>query len=322
MKKCKNLIVILTGLLLLSSCSPKENVGPIELPESRFSPTPIVVPTCTPTEGPVPTMIPSPTVTSVSTPVPVAETPTPTVETDEPVLKPTEEPVPEPSITPTVAPVIEATPTESGESMPTLSPTSAPEPTETPLPTVAELSPTSTPVPTETPVPTVAPVPTVTPTVNPEWLVMNGWQKTLSFDEKYTIIFPEIFRDSSLSRTDNKLELGYSSPEEETVEFIISYRMNQTLEAAVDEILTAGGIIEEKIPEENRVSYLLYVDGRMHRGVLVEEQYATALLGTTFGEEEFVVGVMNVVFCHQEDFSGTTWSEEYEYYVIRNREEE
>lgn len=325
MKKIVQWIMLTAGILLLASCKPQGNVGPIELPENQFTPTPIVVPTCTPAEEPTQAVSPSPTAAVT----PLVETPTPTT-MEEPVLKPTAVPTPEPSATPTATPAIEVTPTELVEptATPTLEPTATQavepttEPTETPVPTEAVPSPTSTPVPTATPMPTATPLPTATPTpaVNLELLVNNGWQKTLSFDEKYFIIFPEMFRDSYLSRTDTKLEIGYSSPEEEKVEFVISYRMNWTLEEAVEEILAAGGIVEE-IPEENRVSYRLYTKGKRQRGILIEEQYATELLGTTFGEEEFVTGVMDVMFGYSDEWSGDFWSEEYEYYVIKNREE-
>lgn len=324
MKKNISRIIIVAGLLLLSSCKSQDKVGPIEQAESPFTPTPIVVPTCTPAEEPTQAVTPSPTVTLAS----ITEIPEPT---EEPVLKPTTSPAPtlNPSPTPTEA----VTPTE--EIMPTESAVSTPEAssalTATPVPTVAVPGPTEPaspvqteiPTPTETPVPTATPLPTATPTpaINPELLVTNGWQKTTSFDEKYFIIFPERFRNSYLSKTEEELELKFTCPEDEAIEFYILYTMNYTLEEAVEEFSAAGGIIKERNLEEKRISYLLYKDGRMHRGVLLEEQYARELLGSTFGEEEFITGVMNVIFTCPNDRVEEYSAETYNFYIIKNGEE-
>ena len=45
-------IVMLASFLLLASCGPDEGVGPIDTSESIYTPTPIIVPTCTPAETP------------------------------------------------------------------------------------------------------------------------------------------------------------------------------------------------------------------------------------------------------------------------------
>ena len=298
MKKFIGWIIILAGLLLLASCNPKNNEGPLEMPKSPYTPTPIEVPTCTPSAEPTQAAV----MVSTATPIPT-ETPVPTKVESSPT------PSPEPTATPV--------PTEAEPS-----PTPSPEPTATPVPTEAEPSPTPTlePIPTVTPNVTPEPTATPTPVMNPELLVLSGWQKSLSFDEKYIIIFPDVFNDSTLVKTEKSLEIGYTSSEDKEIGFTINYALNCTLKEAVEELLTAGSLIEID-QEEKRVFYLLYIEGKIHQGVLLEEQYAKELLGPSFGEEEFITGVMKVCFSYPDDRSEEYRTEQYNYYVINNREE-
>lgn len=295
MKKFKSWIVILAGLLLLASCNSKNNEGPLEMPKSPYTPTPIEVPTCTPSAEPTEAAVMDSTATLIPTemPVPTKVEPSPILTT---VITPTATPEPTATLVPTATPV----PTEAEPS-----PTPSPEPT----PTVA-VTPTATPEPTATP----------TPAVSPELLVLNGWQKSLSFDEKYTIIFPDVFCNSTLVKTEKSLEIGYTSPKDKEIGFTVNYTMNCTLEEAVEAWLTTGSLIEINQAEQ-KISYLFYKDGKMHQGVLMEEQYAKDLLGLSFGEGEFVTGVMNIFFSYPEERSKEYQTEKYNYYVINNREE-
>ena len=57
-KKVWNSIII-AGLLLLVSCRPKVDIGPIQITGDGTKPTPIVVPSCTPTSTPTASLAPS-----------------------------------------------------------------------------------------------------------------------------------------------------------------------------------------------------------------------------------------------------------------------
>lgn len=302
MKKVKICIMVAAGLLLLVSCGPKEGVGPIQPVESDNTPTPIVVPTCTPTATMAPDSANLPTITEA-----VKATATPSPEA-------TVAPSPEPTVT--TAPELLATATPSPE--PTEKP--SPEPTATPSP-----EPTATP--TQAVVPTAEPtgMPTATPspspTAVPDTIVSNGWQKTLSIDEQYVIMFPELFRESTVSKTDSVLAVEYSCIENSAIHFEISYHMQQALEEVMEEILEPEGISFEKSPEEKKITCRWQKDGIIYRGILIESQYPQKLLGKIFGEEEWITGVMWVVFSypaeHQEIYEAT----EYDYYVIKCGEE-
>ena len=73
MKKKTSIFIALVGLFLLAACGPKDDVGPIEFDNSGKTPTPIVVPTCTPEASPSPVPILHPTATPVATPTTVPE---------------------------------------------------------------------------------------------------------------------------------------------------------------------------------------------------------------------------------------------------------
>lgn len=283
MKKRIVKAMAIAGLLLLAACGPKVNPNPVD-------PTPTTVPTATPVATPSPVPVLHPTATPTPSPKPSA-TPTPTN-------------VPEPTATPV--------PTEAVS--PTPEPTVTPEPTATPTPTP---TPEPTPIPTATPTP--SPIPTPTP--NPEPLVNNGWQKTVSVDDNYRIIFPEVFRDSAVEKTDRVLTVSYLSPENTEITFEISYHLQRTREELVNEILSAGGTITEERPEENRTTCYWQTENLIHRAVFIDEQYPQFLLGTSFGEEEWTLGVMQVVFSYPADKTELYEAEQYNFYVIDNGEE-
>lgn len=219
---------------------------------------------------------------------------------------PTEEPLP------TEAPT--ATPVPSPTLSPTPSPTLSPTPTATATPV-----PTEEPEPTEEPLPTVSPIPT--PELNPETLVNHGWQKTISIDEKYTVIFPELFRESTVTKENNTLLVKFTCPEETAIEFKIVYMMQRTLQDVENEILSAGGTILTGSLGEKRVVLEWQEEDMVSRAVLLEEQYARTLLGGSFGEEEWITGVMMVAFTCPKEQQAAFEAEEYSYYVEQNREE-
>ena len=293
MKKKTILWGILTAvLLLLVACEPKTVAQPTGVPKQ-----------------------PTPTIQSVSpTEKPVAEVTTMPIAT-----LPGESPRPTVVITITPEPEVTIVPTVTAAVLPTTFSTPTPEPTIPPVsPTeVPEVSLTETPVPTATLTPTVTP----TPTINPEPLVTKGWQKNVSMDERYAIVFPELFRDSYVVKTDRELFLGYTSKEDTEILFAICYTMKQTLEEAVEEIVLADGIICEKKEEERRVHYQFQKDGIMYCGILVENPYSGDLLGDAFGEEESITGVMEVMFSYPAERAAEYETEEYSFYVVENREE-
>ncbi len=301
MKK-KIVWIIMAGLLLLASCKPKHGAGPIEMPADNNTPTPIVVPTCTPTAGPSPKPALHPT----------------TDPTKKPTAEPTREVLPSPSPMPTVTPeptmTLSPEPMSSPSPAPTLTPTPSPSPS--PMPTA---TPSPIPSPTLSPSPTPSPLPT--PTVNPELLVTNGWQKTISIDENYVIIFPELYNESAVSKTDRELAVRYSCNTKEDIAFEISYGMHQNLSDIVMDILGANGIVYDEVPGQKRISYRWRLGDTMYRGILIEAQYPQSLLGASFGEEEWVTGVMKIIFSYPVEQSAIYEAEEYSYYVIENREE-
>ncbi len=307
MKK-KIIGIIAAGLLLFASCGTNAGTGPVRVVENGNTPTPIVVPTCTPTASPTPDPSKLPTVTEAAEPtnVPqpspagtVAPSPEPTV-----MVSPTREPavtsVPEPTITLTPSP----------------EPTTAPEPELTVTPT-----PEPTAVPSPEPTVTPLPSPTPTPAIDPGPLINRGWQKTVSIDGEYNIIFPELFRGCRVTKTDRVLRIDYLCEENSAINFLVSYELQLTLEEAADEILEAGGILLESLPEKNRMTFRWQQDGRLHRGVLIEAKYPQALLGTSFGEEEWITGVMQIVFSYPADRYTDYETARYNYYIMNNGEE-
>lgn len=299
MKKLIGGTVLTAVLLLFAACDQETAVYPTILPEKTETPTP------EPTLSGGLTVIPTPEPTKV--PPVVEATAIPTV-TPEPL---TEAPTETPTLTP--EPVPEISPTEV--------PTATPEPTKAPEPT-AEPSielPTVIPEPTET----VAPTPTVTPvpTINLEELITKGWQKAVSIDEKYVIIFPEVFRDSELFKTERELRIDYTDIADDAIKFSVCYRMQQTLGESVKEILENAGGVVEQLPGEKRVKYQFQDAERIYCGILIEGQYSKELLGNTFGEEEWITGVMEVMFSYPLAERETYETEQYNYYIITNREE-
>lgn len=300
MKKIAGILMI-TGLLLLTSCNSYIEEGPVNVTNGAPTPT-VVVPTCTPgvTQTPVPTSAPKPTAVPEATPTEAVE--------------PTVSPMPTSTPEPTKAEVVEATPTNAPE------PTVSPEPT--PVPEITE-EPAVSPEPTIEPEPSQTPeaTPSPTPYINPETLVNAGWQKNISIDEKIIIVFPELFRESTVAKENNDLILSYTCPEDESIEFRISYLMQRTLQEVENEILSMDGTLLEGSLAEKKVVLEWQEDAMVYRGILLEEQYAQALLGTSFGDEEWITGVMQVTFAYPEERRSEYETADYCYYIMQNREE-
>lgn len=110
--------------------------------------------------------------------------------------------------------------------------------------------------------------------------------------------------------------IAYTCPEDEEIGFFISYNMMQTLEESMEEVLQEGGIIVEESTEEGLATYLLLINGQKYQGVLMEGQYSKTLLGTGFGEEEWINGIMNITFAYPEDREQNYQTEQYSYYVV------
>lgn len=285
-----------TVLLLLTACGPKEGIGPVIFDNGGKTPTPIVVPTCTPTITPSPVPVLHPTTAPTGTATP----------------KPSVTPTPEPTATPTEAPTSTPTPTPSPE--PTTAPTATPEPTQEPTPEPTP-EPTATPTPSPMPTSTPTPSPSPTPTINPEPLVANGWQKTVSIDEKYNIVFPEVFRESETVKTGSELITVFSCEDNPEIEFKIVYSMQQTKEYFIYDILAEGGVVAEDRPLEQRTTCTWQLGDRMYIDILIDIQYPNSLLGTAFGEEEWINGVMQVLFSYPANRQEIYGTEKYGFYV-------
>lgn len=151
--------------------------------------------------------------------------------------------------------------------------------------------------------------------------MLNGWQKTRSIEDSFILIFPDLFRDSYLQKTEQTLKIGYTAPENPDVEFQVTYWMQQTLAEAEEKVLQAGGKLQQEAAE-NRIAYDFVQDAKLHQGFLYETQFSEELLGSAFGEEEPIIGVMWVELVYPESMAEEYQQEQYRFYVINNREEE
>ena len=297
MKKIIMGTIMVAGLLLLASCGPKEGVGPVQIDNSGITPTPIVVPTCTPTATPTPDPSEKPTVTEAVSPT----------EAPEPTATPTEEPTPVPTQMP------ESTPTP----VPTVMPTEAPsaKPTEVPQNTI---TPTEVPQENITPAPEVtqAPEPSVTPVIDPKPLVYRGWQQTVSVDEEYLIIFPDMFLDSVVSMAENELRIDYICAADPAISFSVTYMLHTTLEEKLTELEQAE---LDFYPEEKRVEFRYEQDGLFYDGIILQSRYAGAL--SQAADAEWFDGVMKVVFTYPAEKKNEYETVIYKYFVISSREE-
>jgi len=134
-------------------------------------------------------------------------------------------------------------------------------------------------------------------------------------------VFPEIFRDAKVTKTDTELISAFSCAEDDGIEFKITYTMQQNIEYFIYEILAAGGELIEEQPENHRATCLWQVGNTVYRSVFTEVQYPQSLLGTSFGEEEWITGVMQVMFSYPADKRDIYETEQYCFFVTANGEE-
>ena len=174
---------------------------------------------------------------------------------------------------------------------------------------------------TETPTPTVTPSPIPTPTINPNPLVTNGWQKMISVDGKYKIIFPEIYKESVVRKNSTELEISYSCENNTDISLTMGYTMLQKRECFVYEILAVGGTIIEERPSEKRTTCTWQLGNKKYLVTFIDEEYARDLLGSVFGDEEWIPGVMHVMFSYPADKRDVYETEPYCFYIVNNEEE-
>lgn len=234
---------------------------------------------------------------------------------DEPACTPTEMPEAEPSPVPSTVPTATVTPV--AETVPT--PTQVPKPTATPKPTEApkptgEVLPTAEP--TIEPEQPELPSPIPSPVPDAELLVNHGWQRAISIDEKFEIIFPELFVGSSLEKTDRELTVFYTTPSENGVSFKISYHMQTTMNDCLNGYLLPENAEVSDSTEENRVSVVWQENEILYRGILIESLYEKTLLGNAFEGGEWIPGVMELVFSYPAEQQQLYETAEYEFYVI------
>lgn len=310
MKKIMISIMMLAGLLLLASCNPADAAGPAKLPENANTPTPIVVPTCTPTATPSPDPAQLPTATPV---------PTKAIEAT-PIVEPTEAPTPEPTATPVPTDTPTPAPTATEAPKPTEAPT--PEPTSEPTPEPTEV-PTETPTETPSPEPTEEPTPTASPTPTPilEDMVYYGWQGEITIDEEFLIVFPDVFNDCALERTDKELTLHFTSTAESEIAFRITYAMQKTFEEKLSELQNIELTVLENSEAEKRMAYLQEDNGVVYHSTFVESRYSRILLGDAFGDVDYVTGVMEVVFSYPAERREEYETAKYNYLVVGDGED-
>ena len=97
--------------------------------------------------------------------------------------------------------------------------------------------------------------------------------------------------------------------------------MQQKKQEMVYDILATNGLILEERPKEQRINCLWLNGNRMYHEILIDAQYPQSLLGTVFFEEEWVDGVMQVVFSYPAERRELYETELYSFYVVENGEE-
>ena len=97
--------------------------------------------------------------------------------------------------------------------------------------------------------------------------------------------------------------------------------MQSSIKDSLNEVFAVEDAVIGASLEENQAVCLWQEDDKIHRGIFIGMQYPQSLLGSAFGEEEQIPGVMQVVFSYPADNREPYETSEYNYYVIENREE-
>ena len=310
MKKGIWSITAVMVLLLLTACGQKDKTSV----HSTVIPTVTQESTDVPgvTQTIPPTLGVEPTATIVPSQDPTLEPTATIMPSQDPTLEPTATIVP--SQNPTSEPTATTVPSQNPTSEPTATTVPSQDPTSEPTATIA---PTQEP----TPEPTVTLRPVPTPAMNPNSLITNGWQKMISIDGKYKIIFPELYKESVITKTDRELEISYSCKENKDISLTIGYAMQQTRETFIDEILSVGGIVAEEYPAKKKTACVWQLENKKYFAIFVDEEYSRELLGPVFGDEEQVPGVMYAAFSYPADQCDIYETEQYNFYIISDGEE-
>ena len=306
-KKRIKLILSVIGIILLCAC--KENVPVVVNPRVTQGVTNTVTPSITEKNKISPTKRPTVTVTSIPSPT-NTETPMLT-QSLAPTL--TETPIP----TQSLAPTLTETPIPTQPLVPTL--TETPIPTQPLVPT-SPIRPTKTPTATQEPeIVSPTPIPTISLNIGMdlEQLLAQGRQSLLDISESYYIIFSDCFDGSQVNKEEQTLEILYTSSKEDNIQFQILYSIQQTSDVIVNKIVKQGGVLIKEDTINRRVSYQLESNEMMYQGVIIENEFKKELLGSMFGEQENIIGTMQVVFSYPKEMEKKYETELFKYYVIR-----
>ena len=284
MKKKGISIAIMMGLLLLGAC--------------RETPQTTVIPTGTPTTGPVEEI--NPTVTTKPSAAPTLEPTVPPEATKKPELSVTVMPTPEATIVP--EPSVTPVPTAEPTAVPKVEPTKAPEPTEEP-------EPSATPVPT--PEASVTPEPTETPLPDLDRFIGHGWQSMTDITEQYSIVFPECFDETASVRSEEELLLTYSSKEQEEVVFTVRYVPGKLLTEVLEQSMEEWTVSDQ---QEKQFSYYTERDIMKYQGIVLELEFDKKLLGSV-SEEETMTGIMQIEFGYPVENSAEYETDAYRYFI-------
>lgn len=309
-KKGIKLMISIMGIVLFCACTkrvpvsvipagsptPSQEISLIPTGTEPISPTKeLVSPTKEPTISPTHTIIPSPTNIAVST-------------------------VP-PSPTNTAVPTVTKTPTSTTVPTPTKKPMATKAPTVT-----KEITVTKTPTKVQEPTLTVTPIPTVgnnhieeKPSIDVinETLLQNGWQSMIDISSTYYVVFSNCFNHSEIRKGETTLDIRYTSEQDKNIQFQVLYSIKQTANQVLDKVVEQGGIVLEKDSSNGSISYTVEKEQVVYQGIVLEKEYKRELLGDAFGEEDSIVGTMQVVFAYPKEQYVKYEADEFHYYLVR-----
>ena len=291
-KKGMKLMISVIGIVLLCACTKNVPVSVI------------------PTES----QIPSQGISFIPT---VTETISPTKE----IVSPTKEPTMSPTHTITPSPTSTPIPTNTATPTNTIAPTPTKKPMATKAPTVTkEITVTKTPTVTATPVPTVDNTDiTKNPSIDvtKESLLQNNWQSMVDISGTYYIVFSNCFNYSEVKKGETTLDIRYTSEQYKNIQFQVLYSMQQTATQVLDKVIEQGGIILEEDASNGSIFYTVEKEQKVYQGVVLEKEYKRELLGDVFGEEDNIVGTMQVVFTYPKEQYVKYEADKFHYYLVR-----